>query len=74
MLHFVENVASVRHFQPLLEEGDEVLLSDCAMFCRASPEPLVSASGTLYMQSSLILPLASIRALSFSSLWYFPHL
>ena len=31
MLHFVENVASAQHFQPLSEEDDEVLLSDCAM-------------------------------------------
>ena len=35
LLHFGENVASARHFQPPSEEDDEVLLSDCAMFCSA---------------------------------------
>ena len=33
LLHFLENIASAQHFQPLLEEDDEVLQSDCAMFC-----------------------------------------
>ena len=35
LLHFVENVASARHFQPLSEEDVEVLLSDCARLCSA---------------------------------------
>ena len=37
LLRFVENGASARHFQPLSEEDDKLLLllSDCAMFCSA---------------------------------------
>ena len=31
----LRNIASTRHFQPLSEKDDEVLLSDCAMFCSA---------------------------------------
>ena len=35
LLHFVANVARARHFQPLSDEEDGVLLSDsCAMSCR----------------------------------------
>ena len=35
LLHFVANVASALHFQPLSDEEDGVLLSDsCAMSCR----------------------------------------
>ena len=49
LLHFVENGASTRHIQLLSEEDDEVLLSDCDMFCSA--RLLVGASGTLYMQA-----------------------
>ena len=34
LLHFVENVASARHFQPLSDEENDVLLPDsCAISC-----------------------------------------
>ena len=59
------------NYWAVAEEDDDVLLSHCAMFCSA--RLLVNASGTPYMQSSLLLPL-SIRALSCGSLWYFLNL